>query len=146
MTRQVHSIHWTGTASLPYLNAFTRHRKIINRQLKTSQHNHSTPNFGLFFFFCPNDLNFCMWSPVAQKITALYFFLWFVLHFQVKTYAKNRWLREALLTSLFGKTKSFFCLLFNNRLQKAPPSFFTYVLTGKRSANQRKKYRAVTFY
>ena len=86
-----------------------------------------------------------MWSPIAQKITALYFFPWFVLHFRVKTYGKNRRLRDASLISLFGKTKDFFCLSFNNRLQKAPPSFFAYVLTGKRSANQRKKIQGCDF-
>ena len=33
-------------------------------QLKTFEHNHSMSNFGLFFFFRPNELNFCMWSPI----------------------------------------------------------------------------------
>ena len=111
-------------------------------KLKTSQHNHSMSNFGLHFFFRPNELNFCMWSPIAQKITALYCFPWFELHFQVKTHAKNRRLRDALLISLFGKTKGFLCLSFNNR---PPPSFFAYILTGKRSANQRKKIQGCDF-
>ena len=58
---------------------------------------------------------------------------------------KNRQLRDALPVSLFGKTKGFFCLSFNNRLQKAPPSFFAYVLTGKQSTNQRKKIQGCDF-
>ena len=33
-------------------------------QLKTVEHNRSMSNFGLFFFFHPNELNFCMWSPI----------------------------------------------------------------------------------
>ena len=36
----------------------------ISNQLKTSEHNHSMSNFGPFFFFHPNELNFCMWSPI----------------------------------------------------------------------------------
>ena len=74
-----------------------------------------------------------------RKSQPCIFFRWFALHFRVKTYAKNRQVRDASLISLFGKTKGFFYLSFNNRLQKAPQSFFAYVLTGKRSANQRKK-------
>ena len=35
----------------------------IGMQLKTSQHNHSMSNFGLFFFR-PNELNFCMCSSI----------------------------------------------------------------------------------
>ena len=58
---------------------------------------------------------------------------------------KNRRLRDALLVSLFRKTKGFFCLSFNNSLQKVPPSFFAYILTGKRRANQRKKIRGCDF-
>ena len=33
-------------------------------QLKVFGHIHSMSNFGLFFFFRPNELNFCMWSPI----------------------------------------------------------------------------------
>ena len=43
------------------------------------------------------------------------------------------------------ENKRFLLLCFNNRLQKAPPSFFAYVLTGKRSANQRKKIQGCDF-
>ena len=33
-------------------------------KLKVFGHIHSMSNFGLFFFFRPNELNFCMWSPI----------------------------------------------------------------------------------
>ena len=107
-------------------------------KLKTSQHNYSMSNFGLFFFVQMSWI-FACGLRFNRNSQPCIFFRWFALHFQVKTYAKNRRLRDASLVLLFGKTKGFFCLSFNNRLQKAPPSFFAYVLTGKRSANQRKK-------
>ena len=47
---------------------------IVNAKIKTGviyttiedlrAFNHSMLNFGLFFFFRPNELNFCMWSPI----------------------------------------------------------------------------------
>ena len=82
---------------------------------------------------------------IESHSPVLCFFRWFAFHFRVKTYAKNRRLRDTSLISLFRKTKGFFYLSFNNRLQKAPPSFFAYVLTGKRSANQRKKIQGCDF-
>ena len=36
----------------------------LEKELKTFEHNHSMSNFGLFSFFRPNELNFCMWSPI----------------------------------------------------------------------------------
>ena len=112
-------------------------------QLKTSQHNHSMSNFGLFFFFRPNELNFCVWSPIAQKITALYLFPLVCTSFLSKNVCKKQ--AAMGLISLFGKTKGFFCLSFNNRLQKALPSVFAYVLTGKQSTNQWKKIQGCDF-
>ena len=42
--------------------------------LKTKEHYHSMSNFGwVFFFWHPSELNFCMWSPISLRITALYF-------------------------------------------------------------------------
>ena len=92
-----------------------------------------------FFFFVQMSWIFARGLWFNWKSQPCIFTRSFALHFRVKTYAKNRWLRDASLVSLFGKTKGFFCLSFNKRLQKAPLSFFAYVLTGKRSANQCKK-------
>ena len=60
-------------------------------------------------------------------------------------FSAGLWPQDALLISLFRKTKGFFYLSFNNRLQKVPPSFFAYLLTGKRSAYQRKKIQGCDF-
>ena len=91
--------------------------------LKTSQHNHSMSNFGVFLFFSSKLAEFlCMVSNCSENPSPV-FFLWFALHFRVKTYAKNRRLWDASLISLFGKIKGFFYFSLNNRLQKAPPSF-----------------------
>ena len=38
--------------------------EFFRKQLKVFGHIHSMSNFGLFFFFRPNELNFCMWSPI----------------------------------------------------------------------------------
>ena len=65
--------------------------------------------------------------------------------FLSKNVCKNRRLQDTSLISLFRKTKGFFCFCVNNRPQKAPPSFLRYVLTGKRSANQRKKIQDCDF-
>ena len=54
--------------------------------LKTSQHNHSVS----IVFFRPNELNFCMWSPIAQKITALYFFSLVCASFSSKNVCKKQ--------------------------------------------------------
>ena len=45
-----------------------------------------------------------------RKSQPCIFFRWFVLHFRVKTYAKNSRLQDASLVSLFGKTIGFFYL------------------------------------
>ena len=52
----------------------------------------------------------------------------------------NRWLHDASLISLFGKTKGFFCFSFNNRSQKALPSFFwhTFLLKNKLQTSGKK--------
>ena len=51
----------------------------------------------------------------------------------------NRRLRNALLISLFGKTKGFFHFSFNNRSQKALPSFLhTFVLENEAQTSKKK--------
>ena len=44
------------------------------------------------------------------------------------------------------ENKRFLLLVVQQQTAKSAAEFFAYVLTGKQSANQRKKYRAVTFY
>ena len=50
--------------------AYNQHKRvnlpeILTRELKTSEHNHSMSNLDLFLFLHPNELNFCMWSPIS---------------------------------------------------------------------------------
>ena len=78
-----------------------------NIQMKTSEHNHSMSNFGLFFFFVQMSWIFACGLRFNRKSQLCIFFCWFAFHFRVKTYAKNS---DALLVSLFGKTIGFFCL------------------------------------
>ena len=80
-----------------------------------------------------------MWSPIAQKITALYFFSLVCASFSSKNLCKKQAATGHFADFIVRENKRFLCLSFNNRLQNAPPSFFAYVLTRKRSANQRKK-------
>ena len=96
-------------------------------------------NSGLLFFFRPSELNFCVWSPIAQKITALYFFPLVCASFSRKNLCKKQAATGHFADFIGRENKRFLCLSFNNRLQNAPPSFFAYVLTRKRSANQQKK-------
>ena len=52
----------------------------------------------------------------------------------------NRRLCDASVFSLFGKTKGFICFLFNNRSQKAPPSFLhTWMFHLKTKSKPAKK-------
>ena len=60
---------------------------------------------------------------------------------------EQRRLRDALLISVFEKTKGFFCFSFNNRAQKVSLSVFAYVFNSKMTRKPaEKKYRVLTFY
>ena len=110
-------------------------------KLKTSQHNHSMSNFGLFFlsskFACALRFN--------RKSQPCIFLRWFALRFPVKTYVKKLGAFCSLL--LNDKQKKPFVFP-NNETSEASRSrlFFAHVFTRKWSANQRGKIRAVTFY
>ena len=67
-------------------------------------------NFGLFFFLVQMSWIFACGLRFNRKSQPCIFFRWFALHFRVKTYAKNSWLQDASLVSLFRKTIGFFCL------------------------------------
>ena len=98
-------------------------------------------NFGLFFFFRPDELNSWVWSPIAQKITALYFFPLVCTSFSSKNVCKKQAATGCFADFIVreNKLKISFACRSTTDCKKHCRVFFAYILTGKRSTNQRKK-------
>ena len=113
---------------------------IVNwTKLKTSQHNHSMSNFGLFFFFVQTSWIFACALRFNRKSQPCIFLRWFVLRFPVKMYAKK--LGGAFCSLLLNDKQKKPFVFPNNEVSEASHSrlFFAYGFTPKWSANQRKK-------